>query len=92
MTHSSITQKISKFWDELPTRFFLMLFMFSDDPGYGRGAWYKQLGGPRELTPRELEDAKFDPDNYRATIYGRERDINEGYDKLMEIRAISLTP
>jgi hypothetical protein len=84
MTNSSVAQKLSKFWDELPTRLCLI-------PVYGMRALYMQLGGPRELTPRELEDAKFNPDNYRAKTYERERDINEGYDKLMEIRAISLS-
>lgn len=83
MTNSSVAQKMSKFWDELPTRLFLI-------PVYGMRAWYMELGGPRELTPRELEDAKFNPYNYRAKTYGRELDINEGYEKIKAIRAIPI--
>jgi hypothetical protein len=84
MTNSSLGQKIYKYWDELPTRLCLI-------PVYGTQALYMQLGGPRKLTPRELEDAKFNPDNYRAKTYGQERDISDGYDKLMEIRAIPIS-
>lgn len=84
MTNPSVTQKLAKFWDELPTRLCLI-------PVYGMRAWYMKLGGPRELTPRELEDAKFNPDNYRSKTFNHDRDINECYEKLTEIRAIPIS-
>lgn len=96
MTQTTLSANFSKFWakfwDELPTRLFLMLFMFSNEPGYGRGAWYKQLGGPRTLTPREIEEAKFSPDNYRTGSHNDVSDVSRGYDKLLAIRNIPLVP
>ena len=81
----------AKFWDELPTRLFLMLFMFSGDRAYGNGAWYKPLGG-RKLTPREIEEAKFSPDNYRSGSHNDAADVARGYDKLLAIRNMPLAP
>jgi hypothetical protein len=82
-----INTYISNFFDELPTRLFLMLFMFSNDPGYGNGAWYKSLG-PRKQTDTELENAKFNPDNYRTQTFDKVQTFNEAYKKLIEIRNI----
>jgi hypothetical protein len=50
-----------------------------------------KLGGPRELTPRELEDAKFNPDNYRSKTFSHDRDINECFEKINEIRTIPIS-
>ena len=96
MTQTTLSANFSKFWVkfwyELPTRLFLMLFMFSNDPGYGRGAWYKQLGGPRTLTPREIEEARFSPDNYRSKSHNDTVDLAMGYENLIAIRNIPLAP
>lgn len=90
MTQTTLSAKLAKFWDELPTRLFLMLFMFSNDHGYGRGAWYKPLGGPRKLTPREIEEAQFSPDNYRSGSHNDMEDVARRYDKLLAIRNMPL--
>lgn len=83
----TIAACIANFLVELPTRLFLMLFMFSNDPGYGNGAWYKSLG-PRKQTAAELENAKFDPDNYRSETLSKAQTFDESYKKLIEIRNI----
>ena len=84
-----LKENLVQFWYELPTRLFLILFMFSDEPGYGRGAWYKSLG-PRQPTPREIEDSQFAPNNYRTGPYGNAGDTVNGYNKLIELRNIEL--
>lgn len=91
MTQTTLSAKLTKFWDELPTRIFLF-FMSSDDPTYGNGAWYKPLGGPRTLTPREIEEAQFSPNSYRSGSHNDAADIARGYDKLLAIRNMPLTP
>lgn len=83
----TISACIANFLVELPTRLFLMLFMFSNDPRYGNGAWYKSLG-PRKQTNADLENAKFDPDNYRTETFDKAQTFNESYKKLIEIRSI----
>lgn len=65
MTQTTLSAKLAKFWDELPTRIFLF-FMASDDPTYGNGAWYKPLGGPRTLTP---------PRNRRQPVFTRKLQV-----------------
>ena len=91
MTKTTLSAKIAKFWDELPTRLFLMLFMFSDERTYGNGAWYKPLGGPRTLTPLEIEEALFSPNSYRSGSHNDADDISRGYAKLQEIRNIPIS-
>jgi len=65
--------------------------MFSEDTGYGRSGWYKQLGGLRKLTNRDIEDALFSPENYRSRSHNEVVDIFRGYDKLREIRNIPIS-
>ena len=86
--YSAIRNYISIFFDELPTRLFLMLFMFSNDPGYGNGAWYKSLG-PKQKTDAELEDEMFSPNNYRQQ---NEQPITDAYEKMLELRKIPILP
>ena len=90
MTQTTLSAKLAKFWYELPTRIFLFC-VSSDDPTYGNGAWYKPLGGPRKLTPREIEEAQFSPDNYRSGSHNDAADVAQGYDKLLAIRNIPIS-
>ena len=89
---TTLSAKLAKFYDELPTRLFLMLFMFSGDRAYCNGAWYKPLGGPKTQTPREIEEAKFSPNNYRSGSHNDGADIARGYDKLLAIRNMPIAP
>lgn len=84
--YTNLYATVSQFIQELPTRMFLLLFIFNDDPGYGRGAWYKSLQR-RPPTEYELEEAKFDPKNYRTSDI---INIEDGHKTITELRQVTI--